>query len=248
MSTPTFLKRLILPGEHWSLDVDLRYLPVVRFLKAHAPGTTILEVGSSSIGITPYVNELVIGSDASFPGSIAPRLLPVIAIGSLPFRDKSFDAVISLDTLEHVPRSSRQLFMNELVRIARKYVIVGFPEGDAAERHDAAMEEYFVRQQGSALEFFVEHREYRIPRHEDLLIYFKTAEEQSSRVFDVRRVKNVNITLRNVFMRTIWNKRRAVQRLYFLLTGLSRCDWLFHFGVCYRSIYFLTMKQANNGR
>jgi len=243
MRIGTSLKRLVLPGDDWSLDVDLRYLPVARFLKQHAQGTTVLEVGSSSKGITPYIDEVVIGSDTFFPSDIASRLFPVIAKGALPFRDKSVDAVISLDTLEHVPREFRQLFIDELARIARRYVIIGFPEGNAAERHDAAMEEYFVRQNTEAHKFFVEHREYRIPKLEDLPIYFMTTRKNTGREFEVHRMNNVNIMLRGLFMRTIWNNNRTVQRVYSLLTALSRWDWMFHFGVCYRSIYFLTMSK-----
>lgn len=238
----------MLPGDDWSLDVDLRYLPVARFLKAHVPDGSVLEVGSSSKGITPYVEHSIVGSDASFPGAIALALMPVVARGRLPFRDRSFDTVISLDTLEHVPREFRQLFINEMFRIARRYVIVGFPEGDAAERHDAAMEGYFVRQNAEAHEYFVEHREYKIPRQEDVSTYLKNAAGTTDREYDVHRTTNVNITLRSIFMRTVWNKSRLMQKLYTILTALSRWDWMFHHGTCYRSIYFITMKQSTNGR
>jgi hypothetical protein len=238
----------MLPGEHWSLDVDLRYLPVARFLKIHLADGSVLEVGSSSKGITPYVDRTVVGSDALFPGEIALTLMPVVARGQLPFRDGSFDAVISLDTLEHVPREFRQLFIDEMFRIARRYVIVGFPEGDAAEQHDAAMEIYFVRQNTEAHEFFVEHREYRIPRQEDVSTYLKKAAESTCRMIDVHRTKNVNITLRSIFMRTVWNKSRLMQKLYTILTVFSRWEWMFHHGTCYRSIYFITMKQSANDR
>lgn len=236
----------MLPGADWSLDVDLRYLPVARFLKAHVPDGSVLEVGSSSKGIAPYVEHPVVGSDASFPGEIALALMPVVARGRLPFRDRSFDAVISLDTLEHVPRWFRQLFIDEMFRIARRYVIVGFPEGEAAERHDADMEGYFVRQNAAAHEFFVEHREYKIPRQDDVSTYLKTAAERTGRAFDVHRTKNVNIALRSMFMRTVWNRSRLMQKLYTILTVLSRWDWMFHYGACYRSIYFITVKQLTN--
>jgi hypothetical protein len=236
------LKRLILPGELWSLDVDLRYLPVSRFLKQHAQDATVLEVGSSNTGITPYVNTIIVGTDTTFPSHIASRLLPVVARGLLPFRDRSFDVVLSLDTLEHVPRDFRQLFINEMVRIARRYVVVGFPEGDDAERHDSAMEKYYVNQHGLAHGFFVEHREYGIPRREDTARYFDETKRSLAREFEINCIKNVNIRLRSLFMRTVWNDNRLIQRLYTLLTALSRWDWMFHYGRCYRSIYFLIMQ------
>ena len=241
------MKSRMLPGEDWSLDVDLRYLPVARFLQRNGVGTTVLEVGSGSTGITPYNGGAVVGCDVAFPGDVAPRLLPVMAKGHLPFRDRSFDAVISLDTLEHVPREFRQLFVDEMFRIARTYVLVGFPEGDRAERHDAMMEAYFIRHNTEVHPYFVEHREYRIPRQEEVVQYFKNAGDKAGRGYLVRRSKNVNILLRSIFMRTVWNKNRSLQRIYTMLTALSRWHWLFHHGACYRIIYFITINPPVDG-
>ncbi|MEM3871423.1 MAG: class I SAM-dependent methyltransferase [Nitrososphaeria archaeon] len=38
----------------------------------------------------------------------------------LPFRNKSFDVVISVDTIEHVPKDARIYFCEELKRVAKK--------------------------------------------------------------------------------------------------------------------------------
>lgn len=42
---------------------------------------------------------------------------------NLPFADKSFDVVVSLDVLEHVPRDDRGKFIAELFRVAREKVV-----------------------------------------------------------------------------------------------------------------------------
>lgn len=47
----------------------------------------------------------------------------------LPFKDGSFDLVISSDTLEHLPKSGRRLFCEELLRVCRKGVILCAPFG-----------------------------------------------------------------------------------------------------------------------
>jgi hypothetical protein len=241
-------KEAILRSEYASLDVDLRYMPVVRFLAQFGPEATVLEVGSGYVGIVPYINRTVIGVDAEFPDDPIPQLIPVVSKGPLPFRDKTFDLVISLDTLEHLPREHRQAFCTELIRTATGGVIIGFPEGTAAAKQDATLEAYYVKEHGTTHPYFVEHRNYGVPKGEEVSAYFLRAREELHREFRVHRTKNVNIRLRGLFMRLIWHHSRFAHRVYFLLTALSRWDWLFHVGQCYRSIYFLSLDQTDHSR
>lgn len=46
----------------------------------------------------------------------------------LPFKDKSFETVVSLDTLEHVSKDRRSSFLLELQRVSRSNIILTFPE------------------------------------------------------------------------------------------------------------------------
>ncbi len=234
------MKRLVRPGTHWSLDVDLRYLPVVRRLK-NARHSVILEVGSGQTGITPYVGNGVIGCDTTFGGAVDPRLTPVIARAPLPFRDGTFEAVVSLDTLEHVPRDARDAFVRELVRVCKSRLYVGFPEGDGAARHDAIMEEYYRRHQPAVHPYFVEHREYGVPKSGEFTGMLRTAAGELGVHVSVEQQKNVNLTMRAVFMRLIWHRNPVLWRLYFALSAVARWDFLFHFGQCYRMIYAVTI-------
>ena len=45
----------------------------------------------------------------------------------LPFKDKEFDAVVSIDTFQYVKKEQRKDFINELIRVAKKYVVVTAP-------------------------------------------------------------------------------------------------------------------------
>ncbi len=46
----------------------------------------------------------------------------------LPFPDKCFEVVASIDALEHIPRSDRQKFLKELVRVSRSKLFMNYPE------------------------------------------------------------------------------------------------------------------------
>ena len=45
----------------------------------------------------------------------------------LPFQDESFDAVVTFDTLEHVPPQNRAAFVSECRRVSRNWVIIAGP-------------------------------------------------------------------------------------------------------------------------
>lgn len=46
---------------------------------------------------------------------------------SLPFKDKAFDVVTAIDTLEHIPINRRSEFISELIRCSSRYAIVMGP-------------------------------------------------------------------------------------------------------------------------
>jgi hypothetical protein len=60
----------------------------------------------------------------------------VVADGcALPIRDETFAAVVSIDTLEHLPRQRRSKFVQECWRVARYCAIIAAPFG--SEEHEA---------------------------------------------------------------------------------------------------------------
>lgn len=82
----------------------------------------------------------------------------------LPFEDDAFDAVVSVDTLEHVPEHQREAFLDELLRVSRRWIVLACPfqheKTDAAERLFATFESQ-VRGIDNA--FLNEHLENGLP-------------------------------------------------------------------------------------
>lgn len=52
---------------------------------------------------------------------------------SLPYEERGFDVVVSIDTLEHVAGEDRERFLDELIRVARYRVYLGVPTKEAEE-------------------------------------------------------------------------------------------------------------------
>ena len=151
------------------LDPWMRYTLAVSAIRVHLRhrGALVLDVGSGPQGLARFLRRTIVGVDIGFGGEVEKStesfLLPVRASAThLPFRDRSFDAVVSMDMLEHIPRSDRPRAVSELFRVGRSLVVLGFPFGKASQDFDetALQEEKF---RGLALNWRTEHVGYRLP-------------------------------------------------------------------------------------
>jgi SAM-dependent methyltransferase len=119
------------------LNWALRYAPIVRFIRQRRPAS-VLEVGSGAHGVAHYLPDWpIVGTDIAFAGPRSANLLAVRARAErLPFPDRSFELVLSSDMLEHLAVPDREPALREMLRIATRHVIVGFPSGPHAEQVD----------------------------------------------------------------------------------------------------------------
>lgn len=162
-----------------SLDFDQlqRYSVTARLLDRLLAGCScpvrILEVGSNILNLLPCFLDparvQVTRCDVE-RFSDDPDFTVIEKDKPLPFADGSFDAVASLEVLEHVPLEGRRFFIEECLRVARRGLVLtcpnGVPEVVAAER--LAAEAYQFRHSRSH-PYLQEHDAWGLPQPEEVM-------------------------------------------------------------------------------
>jgi len=145
------------------LNQFIRYIHPTRFIVENRL-ENILEVGSGTKGIGPYIRKRFVGLDSDFrdyTGEKIPlhrQMIPIRALAwQLPFREETFDCVLCLDTLEHVEESRRSLVVSELIRVSKRHVILGFPSGAKAFECDKKLYKYYERKRKKIPIWLEEH-------------------------------------------------------------------------------------------
>jgi ubiquinone/menaquinone biosynthesis C-methylase UbiE len=117
-------------------DYWLRYARVVDVLAGIKPGSPLrlLEVSSGRGGIAWLVRNAnfrtcLVDRDPDVVGDARGRDSWRVCADamSLPFATGSFDVVISVDTMEHLPAGERATFVKELTRVAARAVVITCP-------------------------------------------------------------------------------------------------------------------------
>lgn len=156
-----------------NIDGAMRYFTVIRLLaERYSPDLRILEVGSGSGGVTEFLEHRVTGVDPAFERTSDRRtewLEPVSgSVEALPFEAGSFDAVLSVEMLEHVPEEMRRRALEELFRVTAPggRLIVTFPADEAGERLDRRFNEAYRRRFGEDHPWLAEHLSNGLPSTE----------------------------------------------------------------------------------
>ena len=149
-----------------TVDVQLnwlvRYRPILKQLK-RAKGS-VLEVGSGPMGISILSGELFVGCDSVFEQQPVPTMSAVIGSAlHLPFASREFQVVIASDVLEHIPADSRAEAVRQLIRVSRRWVIIGVPCGSAAEWADRWLAHWLTYRGRSVPGWLVEHQTVGLP-------------------------------------------------------------------------------------
>jgi SAM-dependent methyltransferase len=123
----------------------------------------VLDVGGRADLLERFVGYPVISVNPDGSGDLAGSGF------ALPFADGSFSAVVSIDTLEHLPREERFPFLRECLRVARHYLLVVAPLGSEGHRaYEERLDRLYREAYGEPHLYLSEHVCYGLPNVAEL--------------------------------------------------------------------------------
>jgi len=156
-----------------NLDFDIRYKQIIKLLRIKKD-SNILEVGALPPAcLSSYLSKNIdyLGINKNYSSSEY-RIEEMDFLANN-FEDNLFSHFISTDTLEHIEKSSRQKFINEMVRVTTNIVIVGVPNPEGQEYEKTLVRLLEASKKGKHyIKFFKEHEEFGVPSREEMSSYF----------------------------------------------------------------------------
>ena len=173
-------------------DTRCRNVDVARVLKSMiGTDTTILDAGCGNHGLAAFMPTAnITGVDILPASEVDPSLKYIHAsILDLPFDDGSFDIAVSVDVLEHLPVDLRESAVQQMVRVARKAIVITFPGGDYARKIDDAFADELQHRNMPLPEWLEEHLRDSYPESHDIA---SAIEAESSRLGRTVRIKTLH--------------------------------------------------------
>lgn len=147
-------------------------------LAAESPDGVILDVGGRRGLLAAYTSWPVIAVNPDGTGDL------VNDSTALPFADNAFAAVVSLDTLEHMPQVARLDFLAECLRVASQLLLVAAPLGSPSHvRREEALNELFYAAHGYYHEYLNEHVQFGLPTLEELATYWHSLPNEGTALY-----------------------------------------------------------------
>lgn len=198
----------------WHPAIALRYLPFVDKIKEQKYDT-ILEVGSGGLGIVPYLKRKVTGVDTDFKPPFHPLLKKVKgSVVKLPFKNSLFDVVISVDMLEHLKRYEREKAISEMLRVAKKEVLIGVPCGKLSEAEDLYLHKLYQLRFGKSYKYFQEQIKEKLPEKEDIIYIINIAANRLTKEVSIETKGNENIITHRILMKG-WMTKNIIVDIFF---------------------------------
>lgn len=200
---------------------------------------TILDVGGNHESCLSFFPDKKITVLNIKNYDVSPKIKFIKAsMTKIPFKTNSFDLIISNDTLEHVHKKDRPQGITEMIRVAKKGLIIGVPCGKKAKKYET-----FVLKLGKAfgknMKWLSEHAEAQLPIDADIINIIK--KNKKVETLEIVKNDNLNIWLFTCIlggpMRFFWNKfdRSKLFKHWKLFS-------IFNFGSTYRKFFVIYLK------
>jgi hypothetical protein len=136
-----------------SADTRARHRLVARML---GDVSSVLDVGGVPGRLETYLGgAVVVTANLEGPADV------VFDGRHLPFPERSFDGITSIDVLEHLPGHARGAHVDELRRVARRRIVLSTPFGSPAHiESERELADWYERLTGARHRFLDEHLAY----------------------------------------------------------------------------------------
>lgn len=102
----------------------------------------------------------------------------------LPFNANTFNAVVNLDTLEHLPSHIRLPFIQECLRVSKKHVVVAAPYGSEAHIElEKKLNELHIQVIGRKHHYLSEHVQFGLPNPQELTGFAQALLPSTSKLY-----------------------------------------------------------------
>lgn len=121
------------------IDTQLRYERIAKEIE-RTDSDRVLDIGSG--GHSPLTS---LGIHATSLDLHANKGVNVVADARwLPFKNLSFDCVVAIDCVEHIPKENRTQALSEMIRIAKRKVVIHTPVHDGKLFLAGVYDEHFL--------------------------------------------------------------------------------------------------------
>ncbi|HTL52636.1 MAG TPA: class I SAM-dependent methyltransferase [Planctomycetota bacterium] len=173
-------------------DMFARHRAVAALFSANEAARTMLDIGGAPGLLAALLPQHAVTTVDTGHAVEHAGFLRLSALGlsgepasfQLPFADASFDAVVAIDVLEHIPAERRAAFIAEAARVAKATLVIAGPVDSAAARGaeaalaaalNAAQSESATGAAAGVHEFLDEHRRFGLPAAADIERWFAAA-------------------------------------------------------------------------